>query len=201
MQKLIETGEKENLKEMLRTKLVECGWRDDLREHCKEVIRSKGLERITVDELVQIITPRGRGIKILVLKMIYYIYMKLSSCHFSSHPIQTLFPTKSKQISFNAFANFFRAHKKLNTMCIIQQHGEITVLINIQHIPKNKVHRLNKHFTISQQEQLAITGRRSEVKGDCFSLFLISHVISLNLNVSLLPKQEFLVTSKFQASK
>ena len=26
-----------------------------------EVIRSKGLERITVDELVQIITPRGRG--------------------------------------------------------------------------------------------------------------------------------------------
>mmetsp|Transcript_8040 Transcript_8040/g.18356 ORF Transcript_8040/g.18356 Transcript_8040/m.18356 type:complete len:83 (-) Transcript_8040:257-505(-) len=60
MQKLIETGEKENLKDMLRTKLVECGWRDDLREHCKEVIRSKGLERITVDELVQIITPRGR---------------------------------------------------------------------------------------------------------------------------------------------
>jgi hypothetical protein len=31
------------------------GWR------CAEVIRSKGLERITVDELVQIITPRGRG--------------------------------------------------------------------------------------------------------------------------------------------
>ena len=60
MQKLIETGEKENLKEMLRTKLIECGWRDDLREHCKEVIRSKGLERITVDELVQMITPRGR---------------------------------------------------------------------------------------------------------------------------------------------
>ena len=45
---------------MLRTKLIECGWRDDLREHCKEVIRSKGLERITVDELVQMITPRGR---------------------------------------------------------------------------------------------------------------------------------------------
>ena len=60
MQKLIETGEKENLKEMLRTKLIECGWCDDLREHCKEVIRSKGLERITVDELVQMITPRGR---------------------------------------------------------------------------------------------------------------------------------------------
>uniref|UniRef100_A0A7S2WUF1 Transcription and mRNA export factor ENY2 n=1 Tax=Rhizochromulina marina TaxID=1034831 RepID=A0A7S2WUF1_9STRA len=60
MQKLIETGEKERLKEMLRSKLVECGWRDDLREHCKDVIRKKGLDRITVDELVAEITPHGR---------------------------------------------------------------------------------------------------------------------------------------------
>mmetsp|Transcript_34697 Transcript_34697/g.59625 ORF Transcript_34697/g.59625 Transcript_34697/m.59625 type:complete len:107 (+) Transcript_34697:55-375(+) len=61
MQKLIETGEKERLKEMLREKLIETGWRDDLREYCKEVIRSKGLEKITVDELVAQITPRGRA--------------------------------------------------------------------------------------------------------------------------------------------
>lgn len=61
MQKLIETGEKDRLKEMLRHKLVECGWRDELKEYCKEVIRSKGLEKITVDELVAEITPRGRA--------------------------------------------------------------------------------------------------------------------------------------------
>lgn len=61
MQKLIETGEKERLKEMLRKKLIECGWRDELKEYCKEVIRSKGLEKITVDELVAEITPRGRA--------------------------------------------------------------------------------------------------------------------------------------------
>ena len=91
MQKLVETGEKERLKELLRQKLVECGWRDELKEYCKgasprgraravgaprrssrrltprapslfaEVIRSKGLEKITVDELVAEITPRGRG--------------------------------------------------------------------------------------------------------------------------------------------
>lgn len=30
-------------------------------EHCKEIIRSKGLEKITVDELVDAITPRGRA--------------------------------------------------------------------------------------------------------------------------------------------
>lgn len=61
MQKLIETGEKERLKDLLRQRLVECGWRDQLKEYCKEVIRSKGLEKITVDELVAEITPRGRA--------------------------------------------------------------------------------------------------------------------------------------------
>ena len=49
------------LKEVLRTKLIECGWRDELKEHCKEVIRSKGKEKITVDELTAEITPHGRG--------------------------------------------------------------------------------------------------------------------------------------------
>ncbi|GMI39849.1 hypothetical protein TrCOL_g3208 [Triparma columacea] len=61
MQKLIETGEKDRLKQILRDKLVKCGWRDELKEYCKEVIRNKGLEKITVDELVSEITPRGRA--------------------------------------------------------------------------------------------------------------------------------------------
>eukprot|EP00163_Fabomonas_tropica_P001117 TRINITY_DN1084_c0_g1_i2.p2 TRINITY_DN1084_c0_g1~~TRINITY_DN1084_c0_g1_i2.p2 ORF type:complete len:106 (+),score=18.13 TRINITY_DN1084_c0_g1_i2:190-507(+) len=60
-QKLIETGEKERLKDMLRAKLVECGWRDDLKAHCKEVIKQKGLEHINIEELVAAITPRGRA--------------------------------------------------------------------------------------------------------------------------------------------
>ncbi|RYH29923.1 hypothetical protein EON65_06815 [archaeon] len=37
------------------------GWRDELKEHCKEVIRRKGLEKVTVEELVAEITPHGRG--------------------------------------------------------------------------------------------------------------------------------------------
>lgn len=100
------------LKAFLKDKLYECGWRDQLKEHCKgkaphmlagrytdwlahagagrggcfpavilvvgqpvkvcevimppvclfpEVIRNKGLEKITVDELVAEITPHGRG--------------------------------------------------------------------------------------------------------------------------------------------
>eukprot|EP00752_Nemacystus_decipiens_P011279 g10023.t1 len=42
MQKLIETGERERLKDLLRERLIQCGWRDELKEHCQEIIRGKG---------------------------------------------------------------------------------------------------------------------------------------------------------------
>uniref|UniRef100_A0A2K5L202 Transcription and mRNA export factor ENY2 n=1 Tax=Cercocebus atys TaxID=9531 RepID=A0A2K5L202_CERAT len=50
-QKLIETGERERFKELLR---------DQLKAHCKEVIKEQGLEHVTVDDLVAEITPKGR---------------------------------------------------------------------------------------------------------------------------------------------
>uniref|UniRef100_A0A8V0XZW3 ENY2, transcription and export complex 2 subunit n=1 Tax=Gallus gallus TaxID=9031 RepID=A0A8V0XZW3_CHICK len=37
-QKLIETGERERLKDLLRAKLIECGWKDQLKAHCKELL-------------------------------------------------------------------------------------------------------------------------------------------------------------------
>ena len=51
----------DKLKELLRNKLSECGWRDELKAYCKDVIKNKGLEKITVEELVAEITPRGRA--------------------------------------------------------------------------------------------------------------------------------------------
>jgi enhancer of yellow 2 transcription factor len=59
-QRLVETGERECLKELLRAKLIECGWKDQLKAHCKEVIKEKGREHITVDDLMAEITPKGR---------------------------------------------------------------------------------------------------------------------------------------------
>ncbi|XP_012866906.1 PREDICTED: transcription and mRNA export factor ENY2-like [Dipodomys ordii] len=53
-QKLIETGERESLKELLRAKLIECGWKDQLKAHCKEVIKE--------NDLVAEITPKGRAL-------------------------------------------------------------------------------------------------------------------------------------------
>ena len=72
------------LKELLRLRLKECGWRDKLKEHCRgkqvcllsditiflsvsmltakvDIISEKGLNNITVDSLVEEITPRARG--------------------------------------------------------------------------------------------------------------------------------------------
>ncbi|XP_028622302.1 transcription and mRNA export factor ENY2-like [Grammomys surdaster] len=61
-QKVIETGERERLKELLRARLIECGWTDQLKAHCKEVIKEKGLEHVTIDDLVAEITPKGRAL-------------------------------------------------------------------------------------------------------------------------------------------
>ncbi|GAA53113.1 chromatin assembly factor 1 subunit B [Clonorchis sinensis] len=58
--RLNRTGEREKLKDLLRTRLNECGWREELKNHCREVIRNRGLENLTVDDLVTEITPVGR---------------------------------------------------------------------------------------------------------------------------------------------
>lgn len=48
------------LKEMLRTKLVQCGWRDEMKAYCRDIIRQKGVDKVNVEELVEEITPKGR---------------------------------------------------------------------------------------------------------------------------------------------
>jgi enhancer of yellow 2 transcription factor len=42
--------------------LIECGWRDELKTVVKESIERRGLEKVTVEELLAEITPKGRGI-------------------------------------------------------------------------------------------------------------------------------------------
>ncbi|CAD5116421.1 DgyrCDS5312 [Dimorphilus gyrociliatus] len=61
-QKLEETGEKEKLKRLLRMRLDECGWREKVRAYCKQVIRERGIETVSVDDLVAEVTPKGRAL-------------------------------------------------------------------------------------------------------------------------------------------
>ena len=59
--KLVQSGERERLKRLLRERLVECGWRDELKEQCKRIVKERGFENITTDELAKEITPVGRA--------------------------------------------------------------------------------------------------------------------------------------------
>ncbi|KAJ6371494.1 hypothetical protein OIU77_001906 [Salix suchowensis] len=59
--KLIESGEKERLMELLRERLIECGWKDEMKALCRAFIKKKGSNNVTVDDLVHVITPKGRA--------------------------------------------------------------------------------------------------------------------------------------------
>ncbi|XP_037497786.1 transcription and mRNA export factor ENY2 isoform X4 [Jatropha curcas] len=57
---LIESGERERLKQLLRERLIECGWKDEMQAICRAITRKKGRNNVTVDDLVHVITPKGR---------------------------------------------------------------------------------------------------------------------------------------------
>ncbi|XP_022740933.1 transcription and mRNA export factor SUS1-like [Durio zibethinus] len=59
--KLIESGEKERLMELLRERLIECGWKDEMKALCRAYIKKKGRNNVAVDDLVHLITPKGRA--------------------------------------------------------------------------------------------------------------------------------------------
>ena len=53
--------ERERLKQLLRERLIECGWRDELKERYKRVVKERGFENVTADELAREIAPLGRA--------------------------------------------------------------------------------------------------------------------------------------------
>ena len=75
-----ESGEKARLEEYLRQRLIESGWKDELKKHCLgkpqslkvltliETIRAKGLEKINLEDLVEELLPKGRALVPLKVK-------------------------------------------------------------------------------------------------------------------------------------
>ncbi|CAH0513367.1 unnamed protein product [Peronospora belbahrii] len=61
-ERFVQSGVKDQVKELLRVKLVDCGWRDEMKLHCKEVIRKKGIDHVTVEDLVEEITLKARAL-------------------------------------------------------------------------------------------------------------------------------------------
>ncbi|NP_001132502.1 Transcription and mRNA export factor ENY2 [Zea mays] len=59
--KFVESGEKEKLTELLRERLVECGWMDEMKAFCRDYVRKKGRNNVRVDDLIHVIVPKGRA--------------------------------------------------------------------------------------------------------------------------------------------
>lgn len=59
--KMIESGEKERLMELLRERLIECGWKDEMKTLCRAYIKKEGRDNVTLDDLIQAITLKGRA--------------------------------------------------------------------------------------------------------------------------------------------
>ena len=59
-EKLVQTGEKARLKALLNSRLTEVQWKVAIVDHCRGVIQKHGLDKVTVDQLVQQSSQLGR---------------------------------------------------------------------------------------------------------------------------------------------
>ena len=59
--KLESSGEIDRIHHRLHVNLSECGWRNVISDAAKEAIRRKGLQPITLDQLVAELTPMARA--------------------------------------------------------------------------------------------------------------------------------------------
>ncbi len=77
----VQSGQLELLRQQLRERLIESGWRDELAEQaraartpatvrtrltlcgaqCRQIVRQRGYENVTVDQLAQELAPKGRA--------------------------------------------------------------------------------------------------------------------------------------------
>ncbi|KRZ10523.1 Transcription and mRNA export factor ENY2 [Trichinella zimbabwensis] len=58
--RLIETGERERLTELLRSLLRSSNWAEKVREECLKIIKRDGIDGITVETVVTEILPTAR---------------------------------------------------------------------------------------------------------------------------------------------
>jgi enhancer of yellow 2 transcription factor len=49
------------LEEELRRKLIEQGWRDELKRYAKDLIRQRGIDKISMEDLVKQVAERGKA--------------------------------------------------------------------------------------------------------------------------------------------
>lgn len=66
---------REELSEILRSRLIECGWRDQVANMCRNLIQKHGVEQIRLEQIIGEVKPKARQsvpdhVKIELLEMI-----------------------------------------------------------------------------------------------------------------------------------
>ncbi|XP_030382302.1 enhancer of yellow 2 transcription factor isoform X2 [Scaptodrosophila lebanonensis] len=64
------TGDRSKIKDLLCNRLIECGWRDEVRLLCRNILLEKGGNNsITVEQLITEVTPKARTLVPDAVKM------------------------------------------------------------------------------------------------------------------------------------
>ncbi|KAI9505201.1 hypothetical protein GGI25_002228 [Coemansia spiralis] len=63
LRRFIESGERERLQEILRSKLNASGWHDRVKDKCQRVVHESGtdIDKLTVDSVAEQVTPFARA--------------------------------------------------------------------------------------------------------------------------------------------
>ncbi|KAG4088403.1 transcription factor e(y)2-domain-containing protein [Neocallimastix lanati (nom. inval.)] len=61
-QRLVDSGEKQRLINLTRTKLNECGWKEEVKKMCKDIIQTRGVEYVKIEDLMKELTPKATSL-------------------------------------------------------------------------------------------------------------------------------------------
>ncbi|KAJ1882796.1 hypothetical protein GGI13_004617 [Coemansia sp. RSA 455] len=63
LRRFIESGERERLQEILRSKLQASGWQDRVKDKCQKFVHenSNDIDKVTVDDMAEEVTPFARS--------------------------------------------------------------------------------------------------------------------------------------------
>lgn len=54
------TDQREELTEKLRSRLIECGWRDQVANMCRNMIQQHGVEQVRLEQMINEVGPKAR---------------------------------------------------------------------------------------------------------------------------------------------
>jgi hypothetical protein len=75
---------REELTDLLRSRLIECGWRDQVASMCRDLIQKRGVEQVKLSDIISEVRPEARqkipaNIRTELLDMIRQINQGTSS--------------------------------------------------------------------------------------------------------------------------